>query len=508
MARNRSSIDVERAERALRESEDCYRDLVENSGILIGTHDEEGCILSVNRATLKLAGYERADDLIGRSISDLLPPGVRHLFHSYLATILQQGRAQGLMRVATRGGEERIIEYDNSLRRQGPAKPIVRCIGRDVTEQKRTERALRESQERYRLVAENSQELIALIDAEGKIIYASPSYFHVLGHTTEALECENLFRFTHPDDASRVQRAVQHLVHAGGRRTVEFRLKRVEGDWLEFETIVSAIEDATGAVKRLLLFSRDISERRLFEQALQDKNEELEKALLAKDRFLASMSHELRTPLNAVIGFTGTLLMRLPGPLTEDQSRQLQTIRSSAKHLLSLINDLLDLAKIESGDVPLKLEPVLFQGVVEEVCRTLGPLAEKKGLRLGMTVPEEKLTLNTDRRALSQILLNLTSNAIKFTERGEVGIVLGRETDNNGQWTRLSVRDTGLGIRPEDQVKLFQAFSQVDGNLRRNEGSGLGLHLSQKLAQLLGGQINFKSEYGKGSTFTFSLPER
>jgi PAS domain S-box-containing protein len=506
MSTDRSSLDGERAERALRESEDRYRDLVENCGVLIGTHDNKGRILSVNRAVLKLAGCECADDLIGRNISDFLPHDVRHLFRSYLKTILQQGQAQGLMKWQTRAGGERIVEYDNSLRREGLAKPIVRCIGRDVTEQKRTERALHESEERYRLVAENSQELIALIDVEGKISYASPSYFHVLGHPVEALQGESLFRFTHPHDAPSFQRAVEHVVQSGGRRTVEFRLKRVSGDWLEFETIISAIVDGTGTVGRLLLFGRDISERRLFEQALQRKNEQLEKALRAKDHFLASMSHELRTPLNAVIGFTGTLLMELPGPLTEEQSKQLRTIQSSAKHLLSLINDLLDLAKIESGDVSLTLEPVVFQAVVEEVCRTLHPLAEKKSLVLRMTLPQEKLVLRSDRRSLSQILLNLTSNAIKFTERGEVSLVLRQDRDNGKYWTHFSVHDAGIGIRPEDQPKLFGAFSQVEGSLRRNEGTGLGLHLSQKLAQLLGGQITFKSEYGKGSTFTLSLP--
>jgi signal transduction histidine kinase len=252
---------------------------------------------------------------------------------------------------------------------------------------------------------------------------------------------------------------------------------------------------------------RDITERKQFERALQETNVELANANLAKDHFLASMSHELRTPLNAIIGFTGTLLMQLPGPLTQEQGKQLRTIQSSAKHLLSLINDLLDLAKIGSGKVTLTMEAVVCQSVVEEVCTTLRPLAEKKGLELKVTVPEVQLILKTDRRALSQILLNLANNAIKFTERGEVRIVLGRERDNGKSWTRLSVHDTGMGILPEDQAKLFQPFIQVGREKHRQEGTGLGLQLSQKLAELLGGQINFKSEYGKGSTFTLSLPE-
>src|SRR5439155_17502037 len=180
----------------------------------------------------------------------------------------------------------------------------------------------------------------------------------------------------------------------------------------------SPIKDGLGRVVAASAIARDIGERKRFEHTLQEKNIELERANDAKDRFLASMSHELRTPLNAVIGFTGTLLMRLPGPLTDEQTKQLQTVRSSAKHLLSLISDLLDLAKNESGKVALSLEPVVLQSLLEEVSTTLRPIAETKGLQLHVPVPESELLLNTDRRALSQFLRTFTANAIKFSKRG------------------------------------------------------------------------------------------
>lgn len=220
------------------------------------------------------------------------------------------------------------------------------------------------------------------------------------------------------------------------------------------------------------------------------------------------MSHELRTPLNAIIGFTGTLLMRLPGPLTNDQEKQLRTMQGSAKHLLSLINDLLDLAKIESGKVELHREPVLCQSVIHEVAAALRPSAETKGLVFVVTVPETDLVIHTDRRALSQILLNLANNAIKFTDKGQVKLELDQRQTDGRRRTEIHVADTGIGIRPADQTKLFQAFTQVDASTRRrHEGSGLGLYLSQKLAELLGGSISFKSEYGKGSSFTLTLME-
>ena len=219
------------------------------------------------------------------------------------------------------------------------------------------------------------------------------------------------------------------------------------------------------------------------------------------------MSHELRTPLNAIIGFTGTLLMRLPGPLNTDQEKQLRTIQTSARHLLSLINDLLEIAKIEAGKMDLKLEEVDLKAVIEEVAGTLAPQASAKGLQLGLDLPAAGIGFRSDRRALSQIVLNLANNAIKFTRAGSVRIAAAvRETDRV-RTIQVTVIDTGIGIRDEDRKKLFAAFSRLDD---RSDGAydstGLGLHLSQKLAQRLGGHISVDSAYGVGSSFTLTLP--
>lgn len=250
---------------------------------------------------------------------------------------------------------------------------------------------------------------------------------------------------------------------------------------------------------------RDITARKVIENALHEKNVELQNANLAKDRFLASMSHELRTPLNAVIGFTGTLLMELPGPLTSEQERQLKVVDASARHLLSLINDILDVAKIESGKVSVNLEPVSIQLVAGEVFDSLRAMAEEKHLRFTLVIPDEDILVPTDHRALHQILLNLVTNAIKYTERGTITVDIARSAADG----RVAVRvtDTGIGIAKEDQARLFQAFEQLDtSSTRRYQGVGLGLHLSRMLATLIGATLEFRSTVGEGSTFTLSLP--
>lgn len=252
---------------------------------------------------------------------------------------------------------------------------------------------------------------------------------------------------------------------------------------------------------------RDVTERKAFEARLQELNGELEAANRTKDQFLASMSHELRTPLNAIIGFTGTLLMKLPGPLTEEQERQLRIIQWSGRHLLSLINDVLDLAKLKSGKRELTFERVPVREVVRDVAASLASAAQEKDLDFSNSVAEDAEYVTTDRRTLRQILINLTDNAIKYTERGSVRIDVRQMRGNGRAALSLSVADTGIGIKSEDLVRLFEAFEQLDPTTtRRFAGTGLGLHLSRSLALLLGGEINVTSEYGKGSTFTLTLP--
>lgn len=238
---------------------------------------------------------------------------------------------------------------------------------------------------------------------------------------------------------------------------------------------------------------RDVSEREMFIA-------ELSRALKVKDTFLASMSHELRTPLTTVIGYAGTLLMKLSGPLTREQEKQISVMRSSAKHLLLMINDLLDLAQVESGTIRLNRESLVCQDVAEGLANRFKEFAEAKGLRFELDLPDQPMGVYADRRVLEQVLGNFLKNAITFTQEGFVRISVSA----NGA-VRFNVADSGVGIAEEDRDKVFTAFARLTTERNPEEGTGLGLHLSQKLAHLIGGEISFESEQGKGSTFTLSL---
>lgn len=262
----------------------------------------------------------------------------------------------------------------------------------------------------------------------------------------------------------------------------------------------------------MLAIRRELTVRGQFERALQDRNDQLTRATyraLAADRlksaFLATMSHELRTPLNSIIGFTGILLQELAGPLNAEQRKQLGMVQGSARHLLALINDVLDLSKIEAGELKVSCEPLELRAAIEKAIATVQPLADKKGLELQVEIAPQIGTLVSDRRRIEQVLLNLLTNAIKFTDQGHVTLT-AQLTENTAE---MRVTDTGLGIKAEEIKTLFTPFQQLDiGLARQVEGTGLGLAICRRLAKLLGGKIEVESVYGEGSTFTFTLPRR
>ena len=251
-----------------------------------------------------------------------------------------------------------------------------------------------------------------------------------------------------------------------------------------------------------MLMIEDITAQKKAEAELQRANTRLRELDSLKSMFIASMSHELRTPLNSIIGFTGIIIQGLSGDINNEQRKQLKIVKSSAAHLLSLINDVIDVSKIESGKVELSIGRFDLPALLDEVKSTFTPDAEQKGIRLSLETPGG-LSIRSDERRAKQVIMNLVSNAVKFTDSGKVEIKAAR---GDGV-VAVSVRDTGIGMRREDLKRLFKAFSRIRvKGMPIKEGTGLGLHLSRKIAELLGGSIRAESDFGKSSEFIFTLP--
>ncbi|MFN3986003.1 MAG: PAS domain-containing sensor histidine kinase [Rhodocyclaceae bacterium] len=472
--------------------------------------DPEGRVLRWSAGAGRMFGYA-ADEALGVAIDRLIVLPERHdEQQGFVAEALQRGQAT--FETLRRRKDGTLIYVDISarlVRGHGTAGGATLLFAeKDVTALK-VERDSKALEARYRELLESTPDGIVIVNPTGHILIANTQAERLFGYGASELRARPVelllperFRGSHKGHRSHY--FSQPRTRAMGAGLELYGLRK---DGTEFPVEISLAPLSTAETPLVMSAIRDVSERKRFEKALQEKNLELEQANRAKDRFLASMSHELRTPLNAVIGFTGTLLMRLPGELNDEQARQLEIVRSNARHLLALINDLLNLAKIEAGKVELNPEPTDCTALLQELAESLRPQAQVKGLELRVSLPAEPATLALDRRAFSQIVINLTSNAIKFTSEGHVRLVLETSTSDDGRTgMTVTVEDTGPGIHADELGMLFEPFVRgATARLSGVEGSGLGLHLSRKLAELLGGDLSCRSAVGVGSAFVLRV---
>lgn len=485
----------ERTANELQEREERFRLLVERLPVATLLCDDKGRIEMANRSAAELFDCP-LNALPGENILRVLP-------NIESPKDLQQQLAESDERmVRTLRGESIPVSISLNPLHEGSSY-LINLV--DL-------RARKVAEERFRLVVEASPNAIVLVDGLGRIAMVNRQTELLFGYERQMLlgePVEMLLPAAQRGSHVALRRGYQAMPEQrrmGGNREL-FGLHR-EGRMIPLEVGLSPIRSGDENLVQAVII--DISERKASEQKLREQAEQLLLANRYKSEFLANMSHELRTPLNSILILSDQLRQNLAGNLTEKQTKHADIVHRAGSDLLQLINDVLDLAKVESGRMQLKLEPVNMQDVLVELDASLRPMAELKGLRLHTQleagVPR---VIHTDRVRLHQILRNLLSNALKFTDKGDVTLSVssqGRQEDER-ELLCFSVRDTGIGIDPAQHEQIFQAFQQLDGSTsRRFGGTGLGLAITRQLVLALDGDISLQSAPGLGSTFTVRLP--
>ena len=521
-----------RTEQSLRESEEKYRllaeeleervkqrtaevqDLYDNAPAGYHSLDANGCFIRINKTELTWLGYS-LEEVIGRPFADFVTPAGLATFKKNFAAFKQRGLLNELEMEFRRkdGTVFQTLVNATAIKDENGNYITSRSTVFDITDRKQAEETIKASETKYRQLFENMTEgfsLNEIITDENE----QPVNFRIL----DANEAYGRHNGLQTRDV--IGKTILEIIPAADLRQIETCGKVAQtGEPLEYEYYsqalnrhfsVRAFSPRRGQFATLF---EDITVRKLAEDALRKNrdrldlaNKQLERAMKVKDEFLANMSHELRTPLNGILGMSEILLEGIRGPLNERQQTMVKIIEDSGRHLLSLINDILDLSKIEAEKFDLIMENV----AVEDICQICLSFIKEPAMKKGVAVnyhPDPAITfLQADPKRLKQILVNLLSNAVKFTlPEGKVSLTVTADVEKNS--CRFLVSDTGIGIAPEDMHKLFQPFSQIDSSLTRHyEGSGLGLSLVKRLTELHGGVVSVTSEVGRGSHFVVTLP--
>jgi PAS domain S-box-containing protein len=497
---------IRRTERKQAESEELHRSLVElaREGILLL---KDGLIIFANPAIGEMLGLP-VEDIVLRNLWDFAPAEYqqalkereeRHRLEDSPVDVYE-----GQLR--RRDGEILTVEI-SEVRVMREGQPVDQVIIRDISKRKAVEEELKANREYFKTLIEQSSDGITIMAPDGDVLYESPANERILGYKPEDMIGQNLFDFMHPDDVPRVTELFQRLlVRPGGLDGTIMRMRNRDGEYRLIEATTRNVVD-NPRIRGLVTNFRDVTSRFQAEKELREAKEDAERANQAKGEFLANMSHEIRTPMNSILGFSQILEMEAENPRIREHAKN---IVGSGNQLMAMINDLLDLSKIEAGKMRLELEPTELQTLCQDVYAIFEHKARQKGLQLSLEIagglPRAVLL---DEIRMRQVLINLLGNAVKFTHEGSVKLRVEpyRAADQLTPGLRFLVKDTGIGIAVPDQERIFEAFEQQSGQrTRQYGGTGLGLAITRRLVNMMEGKITVESTPGQGSTFTVTLP--
>jgi two-component system, sensor histidine kinase and response regulator len=486
--------------------------ILESTGQGIYGIDLEGRCTFVNRATCEMVGY-RPDEAVGRNMHYLVhhhkldgSPYPVEQCPIFRAFIKGEGCRIDTEVIWHRDGSAIPVEYSSfPIVENGKITGAVVTIV-DITERKRAEEKLRESEQLFRSIFENAQIGINFFSIDRQELSPNRAMQEILGYSEKELSrLETWDNITHPDESASDAKRYAELVQGKREKDAwEQRLVRRDGRIVVTNVRFSLLRDTAGKPQYLAALQEDITERKRLEAELVTAKDVAEAATKAKSDFLANMSHEIRTPMNAILGMTH---LALKTELTPKQRDYLTKSKTAAQALLAIINDILDFSKIEAGKLEMERMDFRLDDVLEHLSSIIGHKVHDKNLEFLIAAPHElPPNLVGDPLRLGQILINLVNNAVKFTDRGEVVVsVTVEEQLSDRIKLKFSVRDSGIGMTPEQTGRLFQAFSQADtSTTRKYGGTGLGLSISKRLVEMTGGEIWVESNYGAGSTFLFT----
>jgi|GEM_PF-2547728 len=487
-------------------SEEKYRALIEttDTGYLI--LDSGGKVLDANAEYVRLSGHESLNEIIGRSVVEWTAEYDRGRNATEVEKCSQQGFIRNLeIDYIDKQGHITPIEIQASIVKAGSTIQIL-SLCRDITERKRAEKALQDSEEKYRSLIDNIPDVIYTTASDGITVFISNTVEKVYGFTPQEIYQGGdaiWFGRIHPDDVETVKEKFRALIEERQLFEIEYRIQRKDERWIWLHDRAVATYEKGGIWYFDGIFT-DITERKKAEETRLE-NLRLEAADKAKSEFLASMSHELRTPLTTILGFSELMKRGKAGKLAEKQERFIDNILTAGTFLLNLINEILDLSKIEAGKIDLIYEKVSLPETIKEILNLIKVKASEKNVLVNMDFDPELGFIEADKLRIKQILFNLLSNAVKFSkdEGGVVTIATKKEVDK----AIISISDTGIGIKEENIGRLFHKFEQLDPETKQKYGgTGLGLAITRHLVELQGGEIKAQSTYGKGSTFTLIVP--